>query len=171
MEFIEKYLQGGDLRSIGISEKLLKLIKNQKDFDILFNYLNNSNRLISMRAADAIEKITIKHPQYLKSHKKEILQLTSKPIEKELKWHLALLIPRLNLTIKEIEGQWEILQTWASNTSESKIVRVNSLQALYELSNKSPDLILEFNTIINQIESEKIPSINARIRKFQNSHP
>lgn len=54
----KKYLQGGDLRSIADVDQLIPLIKTQKTFDELFSCLESEDRLIVMRAADAIEKIT-----------------------------------------------------------------------------------------------------------------
>lgn len=164
---MEYYLTGGDLRSIGKSNQLIQLIKNQDDFDILFIYLNHPDRIISMRAADAIEKITLHHTDYLQKHKNLILKLTSQPLEKEIKWHLALLVPRLNLSKKEMESQWKIFNTWAADKSESKIVRVNALQALYELAIKYPALQKALNNIAKKIGSDNTPSLNARLRKLK----
>lgn len=39
---------------------------------------------------------------------------------------------RLNLSDKEIEMVWQTLAGWALDKTESKIERVNSIQALYE---------------------------------------
>ena len=41
----EKFLSGGDLRSLGESRKVLPLIKGQSDFDELITFLENHNRL------------------------------------------------------------------------------------------------------------------------------
>ena len=56
-----------------------------------------------------------------------------------------------------------------TSKSESKIVRVNSLQALYDLSKRHVDLEKDWNLIINEIEKEDIPSLKARIRKLKRS--
>ncbi|MDX1769642.1 MAG: hypothetical protein R3294_16440, partial [Arenibacter troitsensis] len=89
-EDIRKYLKGGDLRTIGGVNFLVPLIRNQKDFDRLFHYLRAKDRHIVMRAADAVEKITLRHPEYLESHKSTLLGLTQSSDDKELKWHLSL---------------------------------------------------------------------------------
>jgi hypothetical protein len=72
---VKKYLQGGDLRSIADVEQVVPLIKTQKTFDELFSCLDSDDRLIVMRAADAIEKITRDHPEYLDSHKIRLIRL------------------------------------------------------------------------------------------------
>ncbi|MBV6439950.1 MAG: hypothetical protein EPGJADBJ_01608 [Saprospiraceae bacterium] len=62
-------LSGGDLRSIGNSDLVVANVRNPHDFDELFEYLFQPDRLIVMRTADAIEKITVHRPEYLKKHR------------------------------------------------------------------------------------------------------
>ena len=51
-----------------------------------------------MRAVDAAEKITVTRPELLKPHKLELLGLLDEAEQIELRWHLALMAPRLALT-------------------------------------------------------------------------
>ena len=160
-------LNGGDLRSIGQANLIVTEIQNQNDFDILFNCLHSEDRLVVMRAADAIEKITIKRTDFLCGHKEEILAFCERADNIEFKWHLALLLPRLSFSESECDNVREILSSWLFDSKESKIVRANSLQALYELSKQ--DLITkeEFDGILSVVEKENIPSLLARIRKIR----
>lgn len=160
-------LRGGDLRSIGKVEQLLPLIRSQDDFDELFQFLSSPERIIAMRAADAIEKITLPHPAFLEKHKTEILRQLNLAQHIEFKWHLALLAPRIPLNVEELRSVWTKLSTWATDTAESKIVRVNSLQAMAELSRESNILRAELVSLLQKIEEEGIPSLNARIRKLK----
>jgi hypothetical protein len=166
MDF-EKILSGGDLRSIGNSNVVILKIKNQNDFDKLFKYLFHEERLVVMRAADTIEKITINHPDYLKSHKNEILKLCNVAIDKELKWHLALLIPRLHLDVQEFDNAWNTLTKWAKNKANSRIVRVNSIQGLCEMTKQKSEMKKDLSLTLTELEKENVPSINARIRKLK----
>lgn len=167
-QFID-ILKGGDLRSTGQSNKVVSLIKNQESFDGLFKEIFNVDRIVVMRTADAIEKITVNHPKYLGHHKRDILQLCNTAKNIELKWHLALLVSRLSLTKIEIGSVWQTLTNWATNPHESKIVRVNSMQGLFNLLPQHKELKQDFNLTVNKIEEENIPSINARIRKLKNT--
>lgn len=72
---ILKKLKGGDLRSIGNARIIVDLVKDQKAFDELFKGLFEEDRLIVMRAADVIEKITSNNTNYLQLHKQELLTL------------------------------------------------------------------------------------------------
>ena len=131
----------------------LFLIKRQKDFDELFEYLFAEDRLIVMRAADAVEKITVKRPEYLAEYNQDIINLTNTATDKELKWHLALILSRLNFTKKELGGVWSKLTEWAKNKKESKIVRVNSIQTLDLLKNNN-ELERDFGLTIQAIEAK-----------------
>lgn len=167
MKNFENLLSGGDLRSIGQSNKAASSVKSQENFDDLFQCLYNKKRVIVSRAADAIEKITIHHPEYLHKHKNCILGFYERETDIELKWHLALIAPRLNFIQKEALNIWNILTVWASNKVESKIVRVNAIQGLFELFKQFPEFKERFNKLISKVRSEGISSINARIRKLK----
>ena len=164
---LNSLLSGGDLRSIGRANEIVKLIYTQEDFDILFGYLYCDNRLIVMKAADSIEKISRKQNSFLKMHKESIFELIKNAKDKEQKWHLAQLSSKLELNDHEKNAIFELLIVWLKNKNESKIVRVNSIQALSEICANSELLRKRLDTILNGIEKENIPSINARIRKLK----
>lgn len=163
---LKKYLDGGDLRSIAKSNDIVKNIKNQKDFDELFSYLQNENRLIVMRTADAIEKISINSPEYLSPHHSELLSLAENAKDKELKWHLAQILPRLVLSSDEQYKIFTLFKFWLQNTKESRIVRVNALESLAILAKRNPLYETEFSQALQRVKCEDIPSLNARIRKL-----
>ncbi len=167
MPKFEKILSGGDLRSIGKGNMVVKGVNNQTDFDELFKLLFHPDRKVLMRTADAIEKITIDRPYYLQKFKKKIVELFALANDKELKWHLALLAPRLNLAKTERLKIWQILTDWASQKGDSNIVRVNSLQGLYDLQILYPELENDFRLTVSKMQDENIPSINARLKKFR----
>jgi hypothetical protein len=168
---IEDLLKEGDRRSLGKSQQLVLMIDQQKDFDLLFSYLFDQDRKVVMRAADAIEKITRQHPDYLKTHQKEILSLCKTASHIELKWHLALLVARLSLSTKELGLVWQLLTQWLLNRKESRIVRVNALQSLFDLVKYKPELRQDLNHSLVDLAQENIPSINARLRKLLKQTP
>lgn len=113
------------------------------------------------------EKITSDKPDCLQKHKKELLNLCQRATNIELKWHLVLLVSRLRLTKKELTGIWGLFTKWATDKNESKIVRVNSIQGLFNMLPQGPELSREFGLILAAIENEKVTSLNARIRKLR----
>lgn len=171
MSSITNKLKGGDLRSLGRTNALISEVTTQKKFDELFKGLFDANRLVVMRSADAIEKITIAHPEYLESHKKELLELFQSAKHIELKWHLAQLIPRLIIRLKlnneETGMVWDKLTQWALDKAGSRIVRVNSMQGLFDIQKRFPDLNKDFTNTLLKLDRENIPSIVARIKKLR----
>ena len=171
MTEFEKILSGGDLRSIGNCNKVILKIKNQNHFDQLFKCMFHTDRVIVMRAADAIQKITINNPQYLNKHKKKIIELfyTAKNIE--LKRYLAVLIPRLHLGSIEFGKTWDSLTKWAKDKTNSRLVRVGAVQGLFEMAKQKINLIRNLNSTMLELEKENIPSVNARIRNIRKEIP
>ena len=160
-------LSGRDLRSLGHNDKIIELVTDQKSFDKLFALIFHHERSVVMRAPDAVEKITLKNPNYLTLHKKQLIQALKTADQKELKWHMAQLIPRIELNKKEATEVVQILTQWARNKNESRIVRVNSLQGLFDLARKYPDWTERISETIALMQRENIPSIQARIRKLR----
>jgi hypothetical protein len=57
-----------------------------------------------------------------------------------------------------------LLEEWARDRNESKICRVNALQSLYDLSLIHRKTQEHFILLMDVLENEDIPSLNARIR-------
>lgn len=156
-----------DRRSIGNVNEIIQSIQTQQEFDNLFKNLLSHERIIAMRSADAVEKLTRKNHVWLESHKPVLLELLHSTVDKELQWHVAQLVTRVDLTDKELYVVWDKLAYWMLNKNESKIVRVNSLQALYDLSRDNPTLRLALTHLLDSVRHENIPSLDSRIRKLQ----
>ena len=168
MRFSEQ-LKGGDLRSLGKAKEISESIQDQAGFNDLFKCLFDADCVVAMRSIDAVEKITRAHPHYLRLHKTELLPLLHQYLPKEFKWHLPLLLVRLDLSDSETGEVWATLTNWALDKNESRIVRVNSLQALHDFVMLNPDLQRDYKQTIDGLQLENIPSINARVRKLKSA--
>lgn len=118
---------------------------------------------ISLPAAKDLVKICREPPLILQQHKSELIELIAQTPHMELKWQLALMLPRLELNDDEAGIVWDRLMTWACDKKESRILRTNSVQGLFELLPKIPELQTDFDLAVRDIYRENIPSINARI--------
>ena len=170
-ESFTSLLLGKDLRTIRQNNVVVNSIHDQRTFDELFSLVFHHERSLVMRAIDAVEKITSRRPDFLVTHKYQLLEILNSADHKELKWHIAQLIPRVDLTVAELKEVWNKFAYWALNRAESKIVRVNAIQGLFDLSKKNPELKGDFEKIISALEHEMIPSIKARIRKLKSTKP
>ena len=102
MNRILEKLRGGDRRPIGSSAEAVKAVSETPAlFADVFQGLFEANPLIRMRAADAIEQATRTHPELLQPWKRPLLETVSALQQKEVRWHVAQLLPRLGLTSGE----------------------------------------------------------------------
>jgi HEAT repeat protein len=164
---IFKKLQGGDRRSIGKVQEVLKDVsKDPSQFEILIQGMLHEDPLIRMRAADAVEKFTAKHPEYLHPHKQIIIQQISKLEQQEVRWHVAQIFPRLMVTDAEKKRIIKILQDYLQD--KSKIVVTFALQALSDFGAKDPILRHEVRSILSHYAKTGSPAIKNRATKLLN---
>ncbi|MCP4612500.1 MAG: hypothetical protein GY845_27695 [Planctomycetes bacterium] len=165
MKLLSK-LKGGDLRSIGKADEVARQIgNNPKLFDEIFQGIFATDPIIKMRAADAIEKVSQKYPQLLKKHKNKILNNLVNFEQQEVKWHIALMVSYLELTTIESEKVFVELSKWANN-DKSKIVRVNSMQALADISMVKNNIKTKTVALIKEQMGTGTPSLMSRGRKL-----
>ncbi len=71
------------------------ILGQPKRFPELLECLWCSDPVVRMRASDAAEKISVQRPELLRPFKAELLGLACEATQQEVRWHLALMIPRL----------------------------------------------------------------------------
>jgi hypothetical protein len=158
-------LAGGDFRSIGQSEAVAKtVLADPKLFAVLMSGLTSGDPLIRMRAADAAEKVSRLHPEWLIPFKKLILDEITVIDQQEVRWHAAILFTRLQLTSTERKRVILILKSWLAD--KSRIVQTFSLQALAVLSKQDPDLGSEVRRLIVRRIKSGPPSVRSRAKKL-----
>jgi hypothetical protein len=79
-------LAGGDRRSIGKSNEVVAdVIHGHSLFGLVFQGMLNDDPLIRMRSADATEKITVKHPEYLQPYKEILIKQIATSEQQEVR--------------------------------------------------------------------------------------
>lgn len=105
-----------------------------------------------MRSADVIEKVSRLHPEYLTPYKVPLIKEVAKIEQQEVRWHVALLFSYLDLDLdlddEEKQQIVEELFSWIDN-SKSKIIKVNSMQALANIEEKNKRMR---HLIVNKLE-------------------
>ncbi len=167
----KQLLSGGDRRSLGRAAIVSKAVKTDRDLDQLFPLVYSSDRTVAMRAIDTLEKTTRANPGYLSSRGGELMNLARNTTNKEIKWHIAQLLPRISWTSKEYQRVFALLNYWALNPNESKIVRANALEAMHDLcrqtsNNRSWEL---FRRALRNAQRNPTPSLAARARRLSRS--
>lgn len=158
-------LRGGDRRTIGRANEVAAIISREKRlFPKLIAGLWSAERLVRMRAADATEKITRKHPDLLVKYAKELLGLMNEAKEPELRWHLAAIVPRLPLDAREHKLAVAGLNRYLKD--RSSIVKTAAIQGLADLARQEPQIRTQIVEILRNSMRTGTPAMKARSRKL-----
>jgi HEAT repeat protein len=159
------FLEGGDRRSIGRSDHVAAMVsKNPRLFPDLIAGLWSEDPLVRMRAADAAEKVTRTKRPWLQPFKKELLGLMVEAAEQELRWHLAVIVPRLALSTAQ---RHQAISTFARYLEDrSSIVRTFALQGLADLAQDDPALRPKVIELLHEATRTGTPAMKARSRKL-----
>jgi hypothetical protein len=164
-QHLKDLLRGDDRRSIGKSNQVVKLIlADPKRFTELIQCLWDEDSLVRMRAADAAEKVTLTRPELLHPHKQELLGLLVETEQIELRWHLAQLVPRLELTVRERDRAAANLQRYLED--RSSIVKTCAMQGLADLAREDLNLQDTVKRILKESLRKGTAAMKARARKL-----
>jgi hypothetical protein len=158
-------LTGGDRRSIGRADEVAAAVsRNLAMFPELIEGLWSEDPLVRMRAADATEKITRSNAGLLRPYRRELLGLMAEAKQQELRWHLAAMVPRLELNPKERELVRSLLNSYLED--RSSIVKTSALQALADLAGRHSSIRPGVIEILRQSARNGTPAMKARSRKL-----
>ncbi len=158
-------LEGGDRRTVGHSDQVAAIVsKNPGLFPKLIAGLWSEDPLVRMRAADATEKVTRRNRELLQPYKKELLGLMADAKEQELRWHLAVMVPRLPLNTKERQLAASLLNSYLED--RSSIVRTFALQGLADLAQDDPSIRPTVIEALRESTRNGTPAMKARSRKL-----
>jgi HEAT repeat protein len=158
-------LQGGDRRSIGNSNQVsAHVLRHPSQLPELIECLWSDDPIVRMRAADAAEKVSVRRPELLHPFKKELLGLADEATQAELRWHLALMLPRLSLAKPERTRARATLQRYLND--RSSIVKTWALHGMVELSKGDPELESEMLELLERASRTGTPAMKARSRKL-----
>jgi hypothetical protein len=158
-------LRGGDRRSLGESaEAVAAVAKTPALFADLFECLFDDDPVVRMRAADAVEKVTRERPQLLHPWKGPLLETVAARKEKEVRWHVAQLLPRLMLDAAEREMAVAILMGYLAD--KSSIVKTFSMQALVDLAGQDKSFLDQVVPLIERLTKTGPPAVRSRGRRL-----
>lgn len=158
-------LAGDDRRSLGrTAEVVADVLRDPALFGVLMQGLLTDDPVIRMRAADAAEKISERHPEYLQPYKKMLLSQVVEIEQQEVRWHTAQMLPRLHLSLDEISQIVAILFEWTQR--DSRLVKTFSMQALADLAEKVPSLRSQVIPLLHDLTETGSPAMRSRGRKL-----
>lgn len=158
-------LSHGDKRMVEGVEEAVGAVENDPSlFQILIDGLQSNHELIAMRSADAIEKLTITHTDWLLPFKKTLNSLVITAKQKEVRWHLCQIITRLELKLSERKELIEQFKLYLND--QSKIVITFTMQTLVDLAGNDKQLIHEIFPLIEELTLKGSPAMRSRGKKL-----
>ena len=133
-------------------------------FDQLIAGISHDDPLVRMRSADAAEKLTVDHPEWLQPHKRALLNILNESTEQEVRWHAAQMLPRLKLTKREREQALRVLMRYLQD--KRRIVQVSALQAMAGLCEQDDALKPQVVDIIRTQSTSNSAAVRSRCRKL-----
>ena len=165
MNPILKKLAGTDRRSTGRSNEVVaEVLANPTLFDAVFEGMRADDPVVRMRAADAVEKITAQHPEYLRPYKSKLIRKIARIDQQEVRWHVAQMLSRLDLSRAERRAVVGLLADYMRD--KSKIVKTFSMQALADIAQQDADLRPSIVMQLQELTRTGSPAMQSRGRKL-----
>ena len=125
---------------------------------------------VRMRSADVIEKVSSKYPKYLQPFKSRLINEVSKIEQQEVRWHIAQMFSYLEIDKNERGRIIEVLLSYI-DTSESRIVKVFSIQTLADIAEKDelikPKIMKELHEFIKSDSPAMVSRAKKLIKKLE----
>jgi hypothetical protein len=165
MNDIQQKLAGGDRRSIGRADEVVADVLNDLSlFEALFQGMLSDDPIIRMRSADAAAKITAKHPECLQPCKDLLIGEVAASAQQEVRWHVAQMLPRLELNARERAVAVEILLGYLDD--KSAIVRTNAMQALANFAEMDERYRDQVVVLLRRLTEMGTPAMVSRGRRL-----
>lgn len=159
-------LAEGDKRTVhNVDQVVDAALRDTQVVDQLVSCLDEADEALSMRAADALQKVHERKPALLTGCTARLFQAFLDHDQKELRWHMAQILPRLPLTPDQFQQAAKI---WTHDFyhSKSSIVKTFSLQAMHDVSLDHPSLTKEFEALLENALTNGAPAMKTRARKL-----
>jgi len=158
-------LEGGDRRAIGqAGEGVAEVLDDLDLFGAVFRGMSSEDPIVRMRAADVLEKVSAVRPECRQPYREELLQQVAAIDQQEVRWHVAQMLPRLDLDATERAIAVEVLLGYLED--KSRIVKTFAMQALAEFALEDKDLRPRVVLILQDLIAKGSPAMVSRGRKL-----
>ena len=159
---LKDLLAEGDKRTVNhVSEAVQWIESNHNFISDVIELLRSESEAIAMRAADCLEKFSRRNSFQLNPYKDDLVDVLVNVKQKEVRWHMAQILPRLKLSSSDLET---VTKIWIQDyyDSPSSILRAESLQALYEIRTSHPIVMSDLKKALAYGVDNGTPAVKAR---------
>jgi hypothetical protein len=160
---IRNLLMGGKRLDPGRAKEVAAILLKQSGKTAkVIELLWDDNPGVANRAADALERASCVRPELLAPWKDALLGRMADAAENKLRWNLALMIPRAELTVADTERAAAILRPWLDD--KSSIVKTSAMHGLAGLTRWNPVMRAEVLDMLRILSRTGTPAMRARGR-------
>ena len=162
-ESIPQMLAPGRRLDVGRVWEVVELIEGRPGkLAQLVECLWSDNPGLCSRAADVLERVTRDRPRQAQRWKEAFLGLMAETTEKKVRWNLALVVPRLKLTVAECRRAADALKSYLDDPSS--IVKTAALHGMADLTRSDPESLPEVVDLLRVAGRSGTPAMRARSR-------
>jgi hypothetical protein len=141
-----------------------EVLRNPDLLAVLFKGMLHDDALIRMRAADACEKVTRDYTEWLQPYKHALLDDVAALGQAEVRWHVAQMLPRLELTPLEQRRAVTILLGYLDD--DSRIVKTCCMEALAAFARRNWRLQARVLPTMKRLTTTGSPAMRNRGRRL-----
>lgn len=163
---LEQYLKQRQYKSTAESFTQ-KMILDKKLFNqVVKCVLKNEERNAELAAWPLNEAARMK-PEWIRPHTFSLFQLLNKKTHAAVGRNILRIYETVEIPEKDLGIAAETCFSIISNPSRSIAERAFAMTVLYRIVQREPDLMHEFQLVIESTLQENIPALNARYRNIQ----
>lgn len=159
-------LAGGDPRSLGRAQEVVDAVLADPDqLPELFDAVLDEDELVRMRAADAVEKVASRHPEWLVPYVERLLSEVAGIEQDSVRWHVAQLLGEVPLSAEQRERAIALLERFADEGRNGFVV-AHSLSSLAALAEQEQSLRPALRRRLERLAKDERSSVAKRAGKL-----
>ncbi len=165
--FAEILAVGGKSNSLGRANEVIGLVLNEKGrLNELYPCLSSEDAWVRMRAADALEKICRKHPDWLLPYVNKLQKDLAASSQPSIQWHLAQIYSQVDLSPIQKLNAISWLKHLVSSTGVDWIVSANAMDTLVQFAKDGSVTTDEVVSLLKIQQKHKSKSVVRRANKL-----
>lgn len=161
MSNISKMLSGGDLRSDGMANEVVRLVRENPFLaNELIEGMTAKDDVVRGRSADVLEKLTRDHPEYVQSELDLIIRLALNDPVPMVRWHAAMILTNLLTVVNNADEIYHGLI--AILDDHSAIVKCWAISGLCFLGRKYPSKNKHILRRLSKLETDTSIAVRHR---------
>lgn len=166
-KFADMLAVGGKSNSLGRTDEVIELVLSDKHrLDELYDCLFDEDAWLRMRAADALEKVCRRRPDWLAPYIDRLLGDFTASSQPSIRWHLAQILGEVELTAAQKCSAITWLKRVLSTEDVDWIVAANAMDTLVQFTKDGSLSVAEAVPLLRVQQSHKSAAVIKRANKL-----